>query len=111
MTRYTVKAHLTEIYRRLGVDSGVQAMYVALGGSLAVAGDRPASAPALGLPTHMPLMIEGQIDSEQLMAAARLGDNEAEHSTRASLVECVDFFRHYIRPRGWGTGQSSVDSR
>lgn len=111
----TAKNHLTDAYRRLGVHSGPQAVYVLLGGQAAeddlpepvsLSWRRAYRRPLNG---EMPAMVDGEVWLADLRAAAAVGDSEANGSTRASLRECVEFLSYYIRsPRGTiGTGGAS----
>lgn len=112
----TIKNHLTDAYRRLGVKSGPQAIYVLMGGE-GVLRALPTALPRQshrlrGAPLHMPTLVDGQMSLGELRQAARVGDLEAGNAGpdcaqcglppgRATLTELIDWLAYYVRPKGW----------
>lgn len=102
----TAKNHLSEGYRRLGVKSGPQAIYLLMGGEN-VLRDLPPALPAHrraagrgARASRLPTMIDGEITLRDLREAARLGDADTTEP-KASFTELVDWLAFYIHPPGW----------
>lgn len=106
LSAQTAKNHLSVGYRRLGVKSGPQAIYLLMGGEN-VLRDLPPALPAHRRAAQrrvrhlrMPSMIDGEITLRDLRDAARLGDADTTEP-KASFTELVDWLAYYIHPPGW----------
>lgn len=118
----TVKNHLSEAYRRLGVKTGPQAVYVLFGGEDVIRALPPALQPRQkarlrSANPRMPALIDGEMRIHDIRLAGRVGHAEASAGAgptcdtcglsplRVTLVEAFEWLALYVRhPRSQASG-------